>query len=204
MPTEASDDALAASMIERERTAVEEADSDLAGLPQSHFYLRPENLVGLDALRRMNQPVETMRSETPRRALDNLPPLSRLVDDIEADGKGLVMTMGKGGVGKTTIAVAVAVELAARGHEVLLTTTDPAAHLTENPCGRRRQPDRQPHRPRGGNPGLPRPYHGNPRCQPGCRGPQDAGGRSARSPCTEEIAVFQAFSKPYGKPGINL
>jgi len=194
MPAEASDDALAASMIERERTAVEEADSDLAGLPQSHFYLRPENLVGLDALRRMNQPVETLRSETPRRALDDLPPLSRLVDDIEADGKGLVMTMGKGGVGKTTIAAAVAVELAARGHEVLLTTTDPAAHLTETLAGdvdnltvSRIDPEVET-----------QVYRDHIMATRGAS--LDAEGRKMleedlRSPCTEEIAVFQAFSK---------
>ncbi|MCA1769210.1 MAG: arsenical pump-driving ATPase, partial [Halomonas sp.] len=194
MPAEASDDALAASMIERERTAVEEADSELAGLPQSHFYLRPENLVGLDALRRMNQPVETLRPETPRRALDNLPPLSRLVDDIEADGKGLVMTMGKGGVGKTTIAAAVAVELAARGHEVLLTTTDPAAHLTETLAGdvdnltvSRIDPEVET-----------QVYRDHIMATRGAS--LDAEGRKMleedlRSPCTEEIAVFQAFSK---------
>ncbi|MDZ7852409.1 MAG: arsenical pump-driving ATPase [Halomonas sp.] len=194
MPAEASDDALASSMIERERTAVEEADSELAGLPQSHFYLRPENLVGLDALRRMNQPVETLRSGTPRRALDNLPPLSRLVDDIEDDGKGLVMTMGKGGVGKTTIAAAVAVELAARGHEVLLTTTDPAAHLTETLAGdvdnltvSRIDPEVET-----------QVYRDHIMATRGAS--LDAEGRKMleedlRSPCTEEIAVFQAFSK---------
>lgn len=54
-----------------------------------------------------------------------------LVDEIEADGPSMVMCMGKGGVGKTTVAAAVALELANRGHEVLLTTTDPAAHLNE-------------------------------------------------------------------------
>ena len=194
MPAEASDDALATSMIERERTAVEEVDSELAGLPQSHFYLRPENLVGLDALRRMNQPVETMGSETTRAALDNLPPLSRLVDDIEADGKGLVMTMGKGGVGKTTIAAAVAVELAGRGHEVLLTTTDPAAHLTETLAGdvdnltvSRIDPEVET-----------QVYRDHIMETRGAS--LDAEGRKMleedlRSPCTEEIAVFQAFSK---------
>ncbi|RZU98676.1 arsenical pump-driving ATPase [Spiribacter vilamensis] len=200
MPAEGSDDALAASMIERERTAVEEVDSDLAGLPQSHFYLRPENLVGLDALRRMNQPVETMRSGTPRRALDNLPPLSRLVDDIEADGKGLVMTMGKGGVGKTTIAVAAAVELAARGHEVLLTTTDPAAHLTETLAGdvdnltvSRIDPEVET-----------QTYRDHIMATRGAS--LDAEGRKMleedlRSPCTEEIAVFQAFSRTIREAG---
>jgi arsenite-transporting ATPase len=54
-----------------------------------------------------------------------------LVDDIAADGHGLVMLMGKGGVGKTTLAAAVAVELARRGLPVHLTTSDPAAHLAD-------------------------------------------------------------------------
>jgi len=64
-----------------------------------------------------------------------LPPLAALVDDLEGAGKGLVMFMGKGGVGKTTMAAAVATELAARGHDVLLTTTDPAAHIDESLVG---------------------------------------------------------------------
>jgi arsenite/tail-anchored protein-transporting ATPase len=42
-------------------------------------------------------------------------PAGDLVDEIEADGHGLVMVMGKGGVGKTTLAAAIAVELARRG-----------------------------------------------------------------------------------------
>lgn len=194
MPADALGDALAASMIERERLAVEEMDSELAGLPQSLFYLRPENLVGLDALRRMNQPVETLHTATPHGAMGDLPPLARLVDDIEADGKGLVMTMGKGGVGKTTIAAAVAVELAARGHEVLLTTTDPAAHLTETLAGNvakltvsRIDPEVET-----------QVYRDHIMATRGAS--LDAEGRNMleedlRSPCTEEIAVFQAFSR---------
>ena len=59
------------------------------------------------------------------------PALGALIDEIERPGKGLIMLMGKGGVGKTTMAAAIAAELAGRGHDVLLTTTDPAAHLTE-------------------------------------------------------------------------
>ena len=63
--------------------------------------------------------------------LPEVPSLSVLVDVIAADGHGLVMLMGKGGVGKTTLAAAVAVELANRGLPVHLTTSDPAAHLSE-------------------------------------------------------------------------
>jgi arsenite-transporting ATPase len=59
-----------------------------------------------------------------------VPPLAELIDEIEKAGRGVVMTMGKGGVGKTTVASAIAVELAHRGHRVHLSTTDPAAHLS--------------------------------------------------------------------------
>lgn len=194
MPTDALGDALAASMIERERVAIEHMDAELTDLPQSLFYLRPENLVGLDALRRMNQPVATLHAATPHSAMADLPPLARLIDDIEADGKGLVMTMGKGGVGKTTIAAAVAVELATRGHEVLLTTTDPAAHLSETLAGdvanltvSRIDPEVET-----------RVYRDHIMATRGAS--LDAEGRNMleedlRSPCTEEIAVFQAFSR---------
>jgi arsenite-transporting ATPase len=52
-----------------------------------------------------------------------------MVDDLAQAGRGLIMVMGKGGVGKTTVAAAVAVGLVKRGHRVHLTTTDPAAHV---------------------------------------------------------------------------
>ena len=136
----------------------------------------------------------------PRQTDTDLPPLAALVDGIEAPGKGLVMTMGKGGVGKTTIAAAVAVELAARGHEVLLTTTDPAAHLTETLAGdvahltvSRIDPEAET-----------RAYRDHILATKGAT--LDAQGRAMleedlRSPCTEEIAVFQAFSKVIREAG---
>ncbi len=60
-----------------------------------------------------------------------IPPLASIIEELAARDHGLVMVMGKGGVGKTTIAASIAVALADRGRPVLLTTTDPAAHLTE-------------------------------------------------------------------------
>lgn len=199
MPEDAMGDALAAGLIARDRAALDGMDAHLTALPQSRFALRPENLVGLDALRRMGTSV-VLEQAAPRRTDAELPPLSALIDGIEAAGKGLVMTMGKGGVGKTTIAAAVAVELAARGHEVLLTTTDPAAHLTETLAGDvpqltvgRIDPEAET-----------RAYRDHILATKGAS--LDAQGRAMleedlRSPCTEEIAVFQAFSRVIREAG---
>jgi arsenite-transporting ATPase len=157
--------------------------------------LKPFNLVGLDALRQLlvAADLQALVAEGPPVALD-APSLTSLVDAIAADGHGLVMLMGKGGVGKTTLAAAVAVELARRGLPVHLTTSDPAAHLGETLAGSldklavsRIDPRAETERYR---------QH-----VLETRGAQlDAAGRAMleedlRSPCTEEIAVFQAFSR---------
>jgi arsenite/tail-anchored protein-transporting ATPase len=199
MPDQDMGDALAASLIARDREALNGMDRDLAALPQTRFPLRPENLVGVDALRRMASPVQDMQI-APRPHDTDLPPLAALVDRIEAPGKGLIMTMGKGGVGKTTIAAAIAVELAARGHEVLLTTTDPAAHLTETLAGD--VPNLTVSRI---DPAVEsRSYRDHVMATKGAG--LDAEGRAMleedmRSPCTEEIAVFQAFSRVIREAG---
>ena len=65
----------------------------------------------------------------------DLPGLDRLVDELAAKGRGLVMVMGKGGVGKTTVAAACAIGLVERGLQVHLSTTDPAAHLAMTLAG---------------------------------------------------------------------
>jgi arsenite-transporting ATPase len=121
-------------------------------------------------------------------------PLADLIDELEAGGPGMIMTMGKGGVGKTTIAAAIAVELARRGHPVHLSTTDPAAHIeatvAESLDGlsiSRIDPEAET-----------RAYTAQVLRETG-EG-LDAAGRALleedlRSPCTEEIAVFRAFAR---------
>ncbi len=193
---EALGDGLALALAARETAAVAAMAPDLADLPQTTFPLTGENLVGIDALDRFvrNAPSSAPDTVPPGAAMVDLPALSTLVDAIERDGKGLVMFMGKGGVGKTTLAAAVATELAGRGHDVLLSTTDPAAHLSATLDGEvpsltveRIDPEAETERYRAG--------------VLASKGKDlDDAARATleedlRSPCTEEIAVFQAFSK---------
>lgn len=130
-PIAGENDPLAQSILAREEKALQAMPDNLANLPRSQLSLKPFNLVGLEALRELftESKAPLSLSNTTPNGLD-LPKLSSLVDELSLTGKGLVMTMGKGGVGKTTVAASVAVLLAKRGHKVHLTTSDPAAHLS--------------------------------------------------------------------------
>ena len=157
--------------------------------------LKPFNLVGLEALRQLLVETPPQADAAAGQTVElRAPSLSELVDGVAADGHGLVMLMGKGGVGKTTLAAAVAVELARRGLPVHLTTSDPAAHLAETlhgSMGRLTVSRIDPH-------AETERYRQDVLKTKGAM--LDAQGRALleedlRSPCTEEIAVFQAFSR---------
>ena len=126
-------DPLAAAFERRGAQALAKMPPELSPLPRSDIPLRGGNIVGLEALRSFLSTTEALPPEAT--AAVALPPglmdLRALVDDLATTGHGLVMVMGKGGVGKTTIAAAVAVALAQGGNAVNLTTTDPAQHLVE-------------------------------------------------------------------------
>ncbi len=196
LPDAGNDDPLAAAIHAREALALANMSPELQALPQDRLALKPFNLVGLEALRHLlhDTPVPTSNAELSALRMPQAPNLSQLVDEIAADGHGLVMLMGKGGVGKTTLAAAVAVELAHRGWPVHLTTSDPAAHLAQTLDGTldnltvsRIDPHEVTER-----------YRDHVLSTKGAN--LDAEGRAMleedlRSPCTEEIAVFQAFSR---------
>ncbi|MEN9396637.1 MAG: hypothetical protein RLZ81_1167 [Pseudomonadota bacterium] len=204
-PAEAAlQDPLAAAICRREQAALAAMPAALSALPTDHIALKPFDLVGLAALRQLlgaTPPhAQVMPAEVSR---IDAPSLSQLVDEIAADGRGLVMLMGKGGVGKTTLAAAVAVELAHRGLSVHLTTSDPAAHLAETLSGTLEHLSVSridPHT-------VTEQYRAQVLAAKGAK--LDAAGRALleedlRSPCTEEIAVFQAFSRIIREAGTRF
>jgi arsenite-transporting ATPase len=171
----------------------------------SKIPLLAQNLVGIPALRSLVSASFSM--ETPissggeNGALPKTETLTDLVNRLAPSGQGVIMTMGKGGVGKTTIAAAIATELARRGFQVQLSTTDPAAHVAATA---------------GQLAGL-QVSRIDPQAETQAYVAQvlatagknlDASARllleeDLRSPCTEEIAVFRAFARvvAQGKAG---
>lgn len=175
----------------------------LKSLAAINYPLLSYNVLGLEKLRsvfnvglqRKISAVEISASYENKHPLNNL---KELVDELEQNhAGGLIMTMGKGGVGKTIVAASIATILAHRGHTVLLTTTDPAAHIKdfmnqlefipENLTIERIDPKIET-----------KNYIDKIAAQKGKT--LDAEGKKLlledlQSPCTEEVAVFHAFSK---------
>ncbi|MBA2664280.1 MAG: arsenical pump-driving ATPase [Bradymonadaceae bacterium] len=190
------DDEVAMQMQTRSRASLEAMSEGLRALPSLVVPLKSYNVVGLEALRDFfsAEVGSTAGVAEQTRVVAELPRLVKLADEVEAAGHGLVMFMGKGGVGKTTMAAAFAVELASRGHHVHLTTTDPAAHIegtlqqeVENLRVSRIDPQAETEAYR--QKVIERSREG-----------LDAEGlalleEDLRSPCTEEVAVFHAFSR---------
>ncbi|ENY6786382.1 arsenical pump-driving ATPase [Providencia rettgeri] len=200
--TEAATDILASAIWGREQEAQANLPSDLSGLPTDTLFLQPVNMVGVSALSGLlsTQPETALSSADFIQQRPDIPSLSVLVDDIARNKHGLIMLMGKGGVGKTTMAAAIAVRLAEMGFDVHLTTSDPAAHLSTTLNGRlnnlqvsRIDPHEETER-----------YRQHVLETKG-RDLDEAGKRlleeDLRSPCTEEIAVFQAFSRVIREAG---
>lgn len=190
-----SGDPIATAMAKRAADALACIPDGLAMLPRTSIPFLPRGTVGLDALREMVHPEIVASPTSHEMPATALPPgLGSLVEDIAAAGHGVVMTMGKGGVGKTTVAAAIAVALAKQGHRVVLSTTDPAAHIAATIDGAvpgltvtRIDPEQEV-----------RQYTEEVLAKAGQQ--LDAGGRAMleedlRSPCTEEIAVFRAFAR---------
>ncbi len=198
--TNCPQDVTAQAMQLRGEAALSKAAAFIESMPSFITPLRPINILGIAGLRVL---LEGDASATSAVSLETdwvapeMRSLEDLVSDIEKQGHGVIMTMGKGGVGKTTVAAAIAVLLARRGHAVHLSTTDPAAHVAQTLDGQVAGLTVSRIDPAAETAAYQQEVLGNQGAQ------MDAAGRSLleedlRSPCTEEIAVFRAFAREVG------
>ena len=199
------EDPTAIAFARRQAEAMALQPDALSRMPACAVELVSGELTGIAALRALARPQTQLPEpdEPDEPATIELPGLPELVTELGTTGTGVVMTMGKGGVGKTTLAAALAVALVDRGLQVTLSTTDPAAHLSDVLAGaaldglvvERIDPAletvRYSEAVLSAAEGL------------------DAEGRrlleeDLRSPCTEEIAVFRAFARTVAGAGDRI
>ena len=193
-------DSLACALAANGAAAIAALPAGLAALPQVQVPLLAGNVLGFDMLRSFGWDTAAQDSDWTAADVMGVPELSSLIDELAAAGRGVIMTMGKGGVGKTTIAAAIAVALADRGYAVHLSTTDPAAHVAAavgeavaNLRISRIDPVAET-----------AAYTAQVLATAGAGLAADAHAlleEDLRSPCTEEIAVFQAFARLVAEAG---
>ena len=123
------DDDLSQAIYDSQGRALDNMPENLLDLPTYQVPLKANNMTGIDNLRAFFQDQAPQDLETGAVRPD-LPGLNAVIQDLYDKDKKVIFTMGKGGVGKTTIAATVAIELAKKGKKVHLTTTDPADHLS--------------------------------------------------------------------------
>ena len=188
-----SGDPVAVAMEIRGNRALEDLPPVLSGLARRDLPLKSGQVLGVSALRAMFADEDFVPTESLE--MVSLPDnLDSLVDELAKRNHGVIMTMGKGGVGKTSVAAYIAVALAERGHKVHLSTTDPAAHVAQ---AVKEVPDNL-------EIGRINPeievanYREEVMSTTGAK--LDEAGlalleEDLSSPCTEEIAVFRAFAR---------
>lgn len=190
------DDAVAMALEQRGTDARRAMPDGLASLPRHDVALREWAPLGIARLRTLFTDDTPTALAAPPLAREDLSTvsLSSLVDACESSGHGAIMTMGKGGVGKTAVAAAIAIELARRGHAVHLTTTDPAAHVLAavGPAKKGLRVTRI-------DPAVETSAYAAEVMGTAGAGLDPRGrellAEDLRSPCTEEVAVFRAFAK---------
>jgi len=181
------------ALFKRQSRALENMAEELKNLPTYEIPLVPFNVTGIENMRKLVQPMENLSISDEETNTVSIPSLQTLITNLSESGKRVIFTMGKGGVGKTTVASAIAVGLAEKGHHVHLTTTDPAAHIDYVMHGEQ------------GNITIsridPKVEVENYRKEiiEQAKGTVDEEGlayleEDLRSPCTEEIAVFRALA----------
>ncbi|MDX4064091.1 arsenical pump-driving ATPase [Aliarcobacter skirrowii] len=195
------EDEIAKSFEDISKRALENLDETISSLPKTIIGFYPNGAVGIEALESITngekpnlvEGIEAKLNSLKDDILKDIYSWNNLIDNFEKDKNGLIMTMGKGGVGKTTIASDIALSLAKRGHKVILSTTDPASHLeyvsktNENLTIEKIDPK------------IETQKHVNEVIvqNEGKISPEDMAllKEELTTPCIEEIAVFKAFAK---------
>jgi len=194
-----SSDPYAVALQQRGEAAFAAMPAGLKEFPQTIVPLSPDGVLGIELLRSLGETSESEQTATTDSDISDtsaiqLPLLGDLIDDLVAPGHGVILAMGKGGVGKTTVAAAIAVAIAERGYQVNLSTTDPAAHIAAamnderlpNLTVSRIDPEVETAKYSAevlGRAGKNLDEQGKALLE-----------EDLRSPCTEEIAVFRAFA----------
>ncbi len=191
-------DAVSSAFYKKQKTALEHIPDSLKNVPTYHVPLAPFNITGIENLRQLFSEtfdIEKQEIKEVEKEALHLPTLAALIEDIYQTGKKVIFTMGKGGVGKTTVASAIAVGLVEKGRKVHLTTTDPAAHVDDV------MHDEKGHSNLSISKIDPKVEVENYRQSVLAQSEEmlDEEGlayleEDLRSPCTEEIAVFRAFA----------
>ncbi len=189
---ESANDEIAYQLQRKQQAALDSIPVTLQNIATYQIPLRSYNLTGIDNIRLLFQ---EDHQETKPYTLNpsKLATVKVLVEDLYQSGKRVIFTMGKGGVGKTTLAAIIALGLAQKGAKVHLTTTDPANHLdfvmTEQPGVTISHIDEQEELRKYTEEVLATARQ--------TMKEEDIAyiEEDLRSPCTQEIAVFRAFAE---------
>ncbi|PLR79875.1 arsenical pump-driving ATPase [Bacillus canaveralius] len=194
------DDEISAAFYQKQQDALSQIPEYLLTLSLFETPLVSYSLTGTDALTKFFEKEAIQEISYQELEILSLPDFKDVIDDLDQRGIRVIFTMGKGGVGKTTIAAAIAVGLIEKGHRVHLTTTDPAAHLAnilgvndvpKNLSISRIDPKTEVEK-----------YRNEVLSKASVDLDEDAIAyikEDLESPCTEEIAIFRAFADVVAK-----
>lgn len=190
-------DEIATAFYSKQKDAVSKIPNSLKTLDIYTLPLRAYNVAGVDNIRRLFTEDDVIEVEKVKEISD-LPGLEKLVKDMYDSNKKVIFTMGKGGVGKTTIAAAIALGLSKMGKKVYLTTTDPAGHMSAATMGGENitvsnideAEELQKYRDE---------VIGKAKAANMSQNDIDYIIEDLESPCTQEIAVFRAFAEQVEK-----
>ena len=203
-------DEIANAFYEKSKNSLENIPTSLTFLPKTQIGFYPNGIVGVQSLRSIiKQDIPKEFESAPKElkdslseTMDGITTWQNMLNDIEKDGNGVIMTMGKGGVGKTTLASMIASKLASRGHKVTLSTTDPAAHLEYIIDGNNNE-NKQNLTLEKIDPKIETKRHVDEVIAKNenilSKEDMDLLKEELSSPCIEEIAVFEAFAKTISK-----